>query len=90
MNEKDLRKLSRRQLLELLLAQSQRIDELEQNLMKAKELLKKRQLVMRQAGSIAEAALQLSGIFEAAQKAADVYLESVQEIAKRENTDIEL
>ena len=35
---------------------------------------------MEDSGSIAEAALRLNGIFEAAQKAADQYLESVKVI----------
>lgn len=78
MNEKELRRLNRKQLLELLLIQIQRADELEIRLAEAEEKLKSRELAEMQAGSIAEAALKLSGIFEAAQEAADLYLENVQ------------
>ncbi len=37
-----------------------------------------RKIKLREAGSIAEASLRLSGIYEAAQKAADLYLENVE------------
>lgn len=73
----NLRKLSRRQLLELMLEQSRRIDTLEKELAEARQQLENRKLELDKAGSIAEAALQLNGIFEAAQRAADQYLFSV-------------
>ena len=78
MNEKELKRLNRKQLLELLLIQIQRADELEARLAETEEKLKSRELSMMQAGSLAEAALKLSGVFEAAQEAADLYLENVQ------------
>ncbi len=78
MTDKELRKLSRRDLLELLLAQSREQDALKQELAKAREELAKRQICLEQAGSIAEAALRLNGVFEAAQAAADQYLESIR------------
>lgn len=77
MNEKELKHLSRKQLLELLLSQIERADELEAKLAETEEKLKSRRLAEQQAGSLAEAALKLSGIFEAAQEAADIYLENV-------------
>ena len=83
MNEKELRKLNRKQLLELLLLQIQRADELEKRLADAEEKLHNRNLTQLKAGSIAEASLQLSGIFEAAQEAADLYLENVQKQSKK-------
>lgn len=78
MTNKELRKLTRRQLLELMLEQSRRIDELEAQLTSANEKLEKRQIVLEETGSIAEAALRLNDVFQAAQRAADQYLESVR------------
>lgn len=89
MTNKELRRLGRRQLLELMLVQSKRIDQLESELLKAKEELESRRIAIEQTGSIAEAALRLSGIFEAAQQAADTYLENVQQIAKQEKQGFE-
>lgn len=78
MTEKELKKLNRKQLLELLLKQTERADQLEQELDEAKKQLEDRRIAELEAGSIAEAALKLSGVFEAAQKAADLYLDNVK------------
>ena len=83
MTDKELKKLSRRQLLELMLAQSKRIDRLEYELEQAYARLDNNRIVAAKAGSIAEAALRLSGVFEAAQDAADMYLDSVKQNAKQ-------
>ncbi len=78
MTEKELKKLNRYQLLELIILQTEQIADLEKQLEKARELLESQHVQITQAGSIAEAALQLSGIFEAAQSAADIYLANVK------------
>ena len=78
MTDKELHRLNRRQLFEMMLSQSNRIDELERQLKEAREELENRRIVAEEEGSIAEAALRLSGVFEAAQEAADIYLKSVQ------------
>ena len=79
MTEKELRKLNRAELLELLLELSRENETLQAQLKQAETALADRRLQMEEAGSIAEAALRLSGIFEAAQEAADQYLSSVSE-----------
>ena len=43
--------------------------------------LENRQLIMENTGTLAEAAMKLSGIFEAADAAARIYLDSVERIA---------
>ena len=78
MTEKELRKLNRKQLLELLLKQTKRVDELEKELEECKAELDNKKLVISECGSLAEACLKLNGIFEAAQNAADQYLENVE------------
>lgn len=83
MTEKELRKLNRRQLLELMLEQSKRIDKLEYALVKAQEELNNRRITIQESGNIAEAALRLNNIFEAAQQAADQYVESIRAKEKR-------
>ena len=69
MTDKELRKLSRTDLLEMLIEQSTKIRELEAKLSEAEADLKKRDIAIDNAGSIAEASLQLNGVFEAAQAA---------------------
>lgn len=78
MTDKELRKLTRTELLELLLVQSRELDKLNRELEDLQCQFQKREIALSQAGSIAEAALQLNGIFEAAQAAADLYLENVR------------
>lgn len=83
MTDKELRKLGRPALLALLLEQAKEYEELEKRLNEAEEALKSRQLHMEECGSIAEAALKLNGVFEAAQKAAEQYEQNAQRIAQQ-------
>lgn len=77
MNEKELRKMNKIELLKLLLEMSKEKERLEDELEAANEKLKNRMIVIEKAGSIAEAAMELNNIFELAQRTADQYLESV-------------
>ena len=81
MTDKNLKKLSRAQLLEILVQQAERIDELEEELDRTKEELESRRIKLEKAGSIAEAALLISGVFEDAQRAADIYLRNIMDIS---------
>ena len=78
MTEKELRKLSRYQLLDLLVTQTERADELQKKLENEFVL---RDFNMSQLGSLAEASLQISGVVDAAQEAADMYLNAAQKQA---------
>lgn len=80
MNENELRKLKRVDLLELLISQSRENEELRHRLAEAEQKLADRQIKTDEAGSIAEAALRLNGVFEAAQAAADQYLENIKRL----------
>ena len=76
MTDKELKKLNRLELLEILVKQQERIEELERQLASANERLEDRQIIIMEAGSLAEASLELTKIFSAAQEAADLYLEN--------------
>lgn len=80
MTEKELKKLNRKQLLELLLIQTNRADELEKRLSEMQKALNDREITLSEAGSIAEAALKLNGIFEAADAAAKQYLDNIKRL----------
>ena len=82
LEEKNLKKMSRKELLELLVFISKKNDELQKELNETKELLNNKQIIINEAGSIAEAALKLNNIFEIAQKAADQYLENIKRTNK--------
>ena len=78
MNEKDFRKLKRLELYEIMLAQAEEIDDLRAQLAAAKKELENKRIDIQQSGSIAEASLKLTKIFEEAQKAADLYLSNIK------------
>ncbi len=86
MTEKELRKLNRKQLLELLLRQTERTEHLQKKLNEAEEKIKDKLLIETEAGSIAEASLKLNGVFEAAEAAASQYLENIKRLS--ENSEI--
>ena len=78
-----LRKLRREELLQMLLDLERENEQLAQENRELREQLAKREIAIGQAGSLAEAALKLSGVFEAAQEAADLYVENVRRMADR-------
>jgi len=85
LTEKDLKKLNRYQLLELLIVQTERADKLQARVDELEQQLQERELKMDSMGSIAEASLQIGGVFQAVQAAAELYLSA----AKRNGEEIE-
>lgn len=85
MTEKDLKKLNRYQLLELLILQTERSDQLQARVDELEKQLQERELKIDSMGSIAEASLQIGGVFQAVQAAAELYLSA----AKRNGEEIE-
>ena len=76
MTDKQLKSLSKTQLFSLLHKQELEIERLGAENVK----LSDRALSLEQAGSLAEASIIVSGIIEAAQSAADIYLDSMQTV----------
>ena len=58
--------------MELLILQTERADKLQLKLEETEKQLNEKELKMTSLGSIAEASLQLGGVFQAAQAAADL------------------
>lgn len=85
-----LRKLNKLQLLELLARQEKELQDLRTTLAERDAELERRALIMQEAGSIAEAALRLNDVFEAAQRAADQYLESIKVSRAQETASVHL
>lgn len=80
MKNKELKRMRRAELVELMLAQSRRIDELEQEVTRLQAQLDSRDIAIGYCGSIAEASLTINHVFEAAQLAANQYLENVKRV----------
>lgn len=83
MTDRELRRLGRVQLMEMLLAQEKEIETLRQQLDAANAALGSREINLLHAGSIAEAAMQINGVFEAAQAAAGQYLENIERLSRK-------
>ena len=79
MTIKELKRLSRGDLLEMLLDLSKENDRLRKRLEIVNKELEDKKLRIENSGSLAEAALQLNGIFEAAQAACDQYTQNVRQ-----------
>lgn len=76
--DRELRKLRRQDLLQLLLETEKENQRLRNDLKQAQEQLENKKIVVSEAGSLAEAAMGLSGVFEDAQCAADLYVQNTE------------
>ena len=85
MTDKELRHLSRSELLEMLIARTAENEQLKTRLEQAEAQLRDRRIAMDKAGSMAEAALSLNGIFQAADAAAQQYLENIRRISGQQD-----
>ena len=73
-----LKKLNRKELLEILIKQEKKINELEERIEKLKNQLEDKRIKIKKSGTMAEAALKLNGVYEAIDKAAQQYLENIK------------
>ena len=74
----NLKKLKKKELLEIMVAQGEEIDALREENEKLQQQLEERNLNIEHIGSIAEASLAVTDIFKEAEKAAHIYLENVR------------
>lgn len=86
MTDKELKRLSRSELLEMLIAQMKENEALQSRLELAEEQLNDRQIAVEKAGTLAEASLSLNGVFEAAEAAAQQYLENIERMSGQQET----
>lgn len=84
MTDKELKRLSRGELLEMLIQQSKELELLRKQLDAAQTALQNREITINKAGSIAEAALQLNGVFTAAQDACQQYMENICHLSRNQ------
>lgn len=86
MNHDKLKKLTRGELLELFLAQSEELERENKAIEELGNQLETRRNVISQASSVAEATMELSGTYEVAQKAATKYVENVRALTHSAKT----
>lgn len=78
MTDKELKRLRRVELLELLVEQAAEMDALKKELEETKAALTSREFRLKETGSIAQAALEINEVFAAAQRAAQDYLDNIR------------
>lgn len=78
MTQKELKRLTRSDLLEMLLEMSRENDQLRRDNTTLRKQLEEKNIAIAESGSLAEASLHLSGVFQAAQSACEQYTHNVQ------------
>lgn len=78
MTEKELRRLNRADLLEMLLSLSKENELLHRKVDQLQKKLEDRTIAIENSGSLAEAALKINAVFEAAQAACEQYTQNIR------------
>ncbi|MBQ8312058.1 MAG: hypothetical protein IJX84_02480 [Clostridia bacterium] len=89
MTDRELRKLHRSELLELLIAQGKENVALQERLTQAEEAVQTREMTIREAGSMASAAVEINDLIGAAQRAVDLYTENIYRVCLEQEAKAE-
>ena len=87
MTDKEFKRLSRAQLIEIIYQLQLQIDKLDEEKQELESKLADKRLRLQSAGNIAEAALEINDCFRSAQNAAEQYLNEIKAI--REESEAE-
>jgi len=77
MVSKELRKLSRRELIDIIYQMKKNEQQMQEEITSLQKALQEKRIRISKAGSIADAAVSVTNVFSAAQKAADLYLQEI-------------
>ena len=88
MTDKELRRLGRPELIEIIYQLEKSQEENTQEIARLQARLQDRTLRLSEAGSIAQAALQVNGVMEAAQAAADQYVQAAEADRQQARTEL--
>ena len=87
MNSKELKKLSRRELVDIIYQMKKNEQQMQEEIDSLREALQDKRIRLSMAGSIAEAATDITKIFSTAQMTADLYLREIASM--KEDTEQE-
>ncbi len=85
MANNELKRLSRSELLEMLISQTEENERLREQVMNLQSSLDERRIFIEKAGSIAEASLAINKVFEAAEAAAQDYLSNIRILNEKQD-----
>ena len=77
MISKDLKKLSRRELMDIIYQMKKNEQQMQEEIASLQEALQEKRIRLSTAGSIAEAAASITNVFSAAQMTANLYLQEI-------------
>jgi cell division septum initiation protein DivIVA len=86
MTDKEFKRLNRSQLIDIIYQLQLKQEELVAENNQLRDQLADKRLRMRQVGNIAEAALEINHVMEAAQSAAEQYIEEILQLRKETET----
>ncbi len=89
MTDKQLRRLNRAALIELLIEQAEANEALEAKVALLEQQVKSKTIAVSTAGSMADAAMELNNVFTSADKAAQQYLENIKDLNQKGDAIIE-
>jgi hypothetical protein len=89
LSDKNLKRLSKVELIEMLIAQSKRVEELEAMVADLNVRIENRALMVEQAGNLATACIQVNEVLQSAQAAADQYMENIRLLCDKKKAEAE-
>lgn len=78
MTERELKRLKRTDLIGLLLDLTRENEQLKSELEETRAKLESREIMIEESGSLAQAAMELNGVFKAAQEACEQYIYNIR------------
>lgn len=88
-NNNLLKKLNRKEILQILLEQTKRIEDLEEKISDYEKQLEMKRISFTDVGNLAEASLKLTDIFKNADEAISIYKLNIEESLKNKEKDFE-
>ena len=76
--ERNLTRLNKQEILKIMVAQGEEIDRLKARIAELEQKLQENEIIKDRVGSIAEASLAVTNVFEEADKAAKIYLDNIR------------
>ena len=92
--ERELKRMGKAELVRLAFSQETHIRNLQNRIAEiekeARDIAQDRRIEISEAGSIAEASIRITDVFEEAQKAADVYLFNIRELEEQHKREVDI
>lgn len=89
MTNKELKRMNRKELLEMLIEQEKENERLREEVQNLNDKLASKNILLDQTGSIAEASIKINGVFEAAEAAVEQYKLNIKRLSEMQEIQYE-